>query len=144
MSSQPSHCASPRPVHSVASLLHSRRMLPRARQASAALSTAAASGGGSAIVCAFTLSPSSASPFGGERAIELVERIGEQRDAVGGKFAGDGIERNAGAAERGEGRVGAAPTSSVKVSRTWPWSRNASMVGIGMVLTVSGPISSST
>ena len=37
-----------------------------------------------------------------------------------------------------------ASTSSVSDSRTWPWSRNASTVSRGIVLTVSGPISSST
>ncbi len=35
-------------------------------------------------------------------------------------------------------------TSSSIVARTTPWSRNASMVAGGMVLTVFGPISSST
>ena len=34
--------------------------------------------------------------------------------------------------------------SSVRLSRTRPWSRNASMVAGGIVLTVSAPISSST
>ena len=33
---------------------------------------------------------------------------------------------------------------SVSEARAWPWSRKASIVAGGMVLTVSGPISSST
>ena len=46
--------------------------------------------------------------------------------------------------ELGHVRLGAASTFSSIVRAAWPWSRVASIVASGMVLTVSGPISVST
>ena len=60
MSSQPSQCASSPPVHSVASLLQSRRVLAFEAHASRTLSTSRIKDGGSAKVCSFKLMPSGA------------------------------------------------------------------------------------
>ena len=79
----------------------------------------------------------------GHCAIELVGGVGELLDAVLDQFGSDGVERDARLLELFE-HVPCFLDFSSRLSRSLPWSRNASSVAGGTVLTVLGPISSST
>ena len=70
--------------------------------------------------------------------------VGELLDALALERVRDVVVVDAGVGEALGAARAASSTPSVIVSRTSPWSWNASIVSNGIVLTVSGPISSST
>ncbi len=68
----------------------------------------------------------------------------ECADPVLHQLGGDRSQVDAGFGQRGDDRCRLSTRSTTAAGRTLPWSRNASSVAWGMVLTVSGPTSSST
>ena len=75
---------------------------------------------------------------------QLVERLRERCHALGDQLVGDGLHADPLAPRRRAAASRAASRSRSSRRSTRPWSRNASIVSIGIVLTVCGPISSST
>ena len=142
MPSHPSHCASSLPLQSDASPAQSFLTFPSAPHSANDSFTAAASGSGSVYVKRLRL-PAPASLVCFSTAFSSFPKASEKsctpsmRSLSVTSFME--IPTSASVAI-----VSAAnSTSSTRLARGRPWSRNASKVAGGIVLTVSGPISSS-
>ena len=147
MSSQPSHLSSSAPVQSVLSPAQSRRIVPSLRQASIFVvegrlqsrqSRRADRSGG-------VIALDQRAPAPRDGAEQLVERVGELLHAVLDQLVGDLARARCRPLQRRRGSRARPSTScSMASGIAFPWSRNASIVAGGMVLTVSRPISAST
>ena len=80
----------------------------------------------------------------GDSAQQLVEGIGEGLHAVLDQLVGDSLSEMPSCSRSASSALAPGRSCSTASALTTPWSRKASMVSGGMVLTVSRPISAST
>ncbi len=143
MVSQSSHFASSPPVHSALSRCHRRRALPSARHCSSVCLTAVSSSLPRLAVCRLSRGPSTTARLCATAPSSLSAASANSFTPSASNWSVTASSEMPARSSASRTRC-ASSTPSSRVGRSLPWSRNASRVAGGSVLTVSGPISSST